>query len=311
LLLVQCLSFSMSLYRVAVVLAWLSCGCQSGRVSVNSDRIQNCPCSIGSGVRARISSRPCIDVKAVWNRGTGATESSKLNRDLTNSPLPPTYVRVKGRSSLTSRAKDIYELVSGRILLLAKADGSTGEMKTECEMLDAIEELGVRVVPHKLVKVRNPKTGNGVWAILQERVPGRYVHLRDKDSPLVLASSVRSCSTAARNLVYDMSALLHSGKAGVKIDDLQRILRPDGHFFLIDPLAVKKPDGTILSNGLFVHRWAMDSIEYHSIASTLELLQGNNNLSESQISKHSTPHKRSRLHDKLLDGVYWTEGYFE
>jgi len=188
-----------------------------------------------------------------------------------------TIPKIKGLCSLTARTKDIYDLQSGEILLLMKSDSDaeSSQLQLENDALQAIQQAGITVVPHKLINTINPRTGKIVKGMIQKRIHGAFVKIQGVGKSAVFhrGSSMLSKALREEELVSSLALtpaaviklkddLTRIERSGLRIEDLQGIIQPDGHFVLIDPQGVTLPGGEFVGDTIYdpssMSAWILD-----------------------------------------------------
>jgi len=150
--------------------------------------------------------------------------------------LDPKQIQQMSPLSDLSHDRDIYELASGELLFLMKGDTTPFLLEQEIEALLAIEEVGINVVPHRLVEVAHPVTGKIVRGLIEAQVSGEFVNIaNDPEAAMKLVAQVSSSPLATLNLEQDIDVILNSFNSGFQVVDLQGLVQPDGHFVVINP----------------------------------------------------------------------------
>lgn len=164
-----------------------------------------------------------------------------------------------------SRSKKIYDIGKGNVLLLMNSDAPLmkKQLEKEYEALAAIKKHGIRVVSHKWVTVvkeveaetedilllsQKSKRGKKqtktkeVPGLIEKNLKGTFVHIANLDADALIKAitsglPVKKRGKAVKKLIGDIS-VIQDQWPDFKIDDLQGYLLNDGHFVVMDPLAV-------------------------------------------------------------------------
>jgi hypothetical protein len=114
-----------------------------------------------------------------------------------------------------------------------------GKLTREFEALQAIKQLGINVIPHRLVAVKHPDTGEIVWGLIKRKTSGVFVDIADDrntaEKLLAQVKTPQAAPEAVHNLKSDIDEIIKAFDAGFKITDLRGIVQPDGHFVVADP----------------------------------------------------------------------------
>lgn len=166
-----------------------------------------------------------------------------------------------------SRSKKIYDIGKGDVLILMNSDSPLlqAQLKKEYDAMAEIKKKGIRVVSHKWVTVvkeieaaeedvlllsRKSKRGKQqkktkeVPGLIEKNLKGTFVHIAKLGAEALIEAinsglpvKSKKRGKAVKKLIGDISVIQDQWPE-FQIDDLQGYLLNDGHFVVMDPLAV-------------------------------------------------------------------------